>query len=538
MNGLMMTKPLTVSSLISHAACFHADAEIISVENDGSIVRTNYASVEQRARKLASALEQVLSTPGSFVGTLGWNNFRHLEIYFAVSGSGNICHTVNPRLSAEQLVYVINQAEDELLFIERSFLPLIVPIVHQLETVKYFVVMDALDNSQVEINHAISYENLLATGTSQYCWPELDENTASSLCYTSGTTSLPKGVLYSHRSTVLHANVLAHKDGMAIGAQDTVMPVVPMFHVTAWGIPYAAAMTGCKLVMPGPKLDGVSLMNLINAEKVTMAAGVPTLWNGLLDALKETNQTLPTLERTVVGGSSCPPSMIKAFREQYDVQFVHAWGMTETSPLGTLNQPKAKHQKLSEEKLVHLATSQGRPPFGVELRIQDDEGTEIPNDGNTQGNLMIRGHWVINQYFKQEKTPLEDGWFPTGDIATLDADGYLLIRDRSKDLIKSGGEWISSVDLENIALSHPGVEAAAAIAVKHEKWAERPYLVIVPRVDYDVSASDILDSYEGKVPRWWHPDDVAFVNELPRNATGKVLKNKLRAEFENTLLEK
>ena len=539
MQGQMMNQPLLISSQIRHAARYHADAEIVSVETTGGIHRTNWGEVERRARRLASALQGLGLERSDRVATLAWNNHRHLEIYFGVSGAGLVCHTINPRLFPEQLVYIFNHAEDKVLFIEKTFLPLIEALQDKLPKLEHVYLLSGKDDeAAAKVPGLKFYEDLIEQGDEDFEWPEFDENTASSLCYTSGTTGNPKGALYSHRSTVLHSMAVSLPDSLALTARDCLLPVVPMFHVNAWGIPYAAAMVGAKVVLPGPNLDGESLKNLINGEEVTCAAGVPTLWQGLIGALKKAGETVPTLNRTVIGGTACPPSMIATFRDDYGVDTLHAWGMTEMSPLGSVSTLLHKHMALSPEEQAAVRAKQGRPPFGVALMIGDEEGNEKPMDGETQGDLYAKGHWVISEYFNVDTpAPHKQGWFPTGDIAILDANGILTIKDRSKDVIKSGGEWISSVELENIAVGMDILADAAVIAAKHAKWDERPLLIAVKAEGQDPSEQDVLAGFEGQIATWQVPDGVVFVDSLPRNATGKVLKNKLRDEYENYLLD-
>ena len=536
MLGQMMKMPLLISSLVDHAANYHGKTEIVSVETSGGISRSNWETVARRSRKLASALGKRGIKQGECCGTIAWNNHRHLEIYFGVSGGGMICHTINPRLSPEQLVYVINHADDQVLFLEKTFLPLAIKLKDHLAGVKAIVLMSGRDDEASEqLPGILFFDELVAEGDDDYQWPQLDEDTASSLCFTSGTTGNPKGVLYSHRSTILHTFSAALPDSMNLSARDSVLPVVPMFHVNAWGSPYAAAMVGAKLVMPGPGLDGPSLLSLIDQEHVTIALGVPTIWQGLLAAIKASDSKVESLVRSVVGGAACPESMMQAFRE-YGVDTMHAWGMTEMSPLGTVNNPLEKHSRLTQEEKNKTRLSQGRPPFGCELRIVDEAGNLLPNDGKTQGDLQCRGHWILNDYFKTDIQALTDGWFSTGDVATLDEDGYMDIRDRSKDIIKSGGEWISTVELENIAVAHPGLAGAAVIAAKHAKWGERPLLIAVKAEGADPSVDELLGFYQGKIPKWQEPDDVVFVETLPLGATGKVLKSKLRETYGDHLL--
>ncbi|TNF64643.1 MAG: long-chain-fatty-acid--CoA ligase [Rhodobacteraceae bacterium] len=537
MLGQMMTAPLLISSLIDHAARYHGATPIVSVETAGGQTVTTWGGVAENARRLGSALTAMGLEPQARCATIAWNNRRHLEIYFGTSGAGFVCHTINPRLFPEQLVYIINHAEDRVLFIDETFVPLVARLRDQFTTLKAIVLMGPMTEAAAQaIPGILSYDDLVAGGDPAFEWPQFDENTASSLCYTSGTTGNPKGVLYSHRSTLLHSFAGNTADGLAISARDVVLPVVPMFHVNAWGVPYCAAMVGAQLVMPGPNLDGESLVRLIDGERVTIALGVPTIWLGLLGHAKAAGSRLESLQRTVVGGSACPPSMIKTFRELYGVDTIHAWGMSEMSPLGSVNRPLAKHRDLPEAEQHRLRESQGRAPFGVEMKIVDEDGQDLPHDGKSQGDLMVRGHWVLDSYFRMGDQPiLRDGWFATGDVATLDEDGYLTIRDRSKDIIKSGGEWISSVELENIAIAHPQLQDAAVVGVPHPKWDERPILVAVPAPGETPAPEDLLAFYDGKIAKWQVPDKVVFIDVLPRNATGKVLKRNLRDQFSDIL---
>jgi fatty-acyl-CoA synthase len=537
MLGQMMTQPLLISSLINHADKYHGQTEIYSVETDGTVTETNWAEVAGNARKLASVLTSLGLEPQARIGTLAWNNRRHLEIYYGTSGAGFVCHTVNPRLFPEQLTYIINHAQDRVLFFDATFIPLVAALQEHLTEVQHFVLMGPRNEDAVaQVPGVQFYDDLIAPGEAGFEWPSFDENTASSLCYTSGTTGNPKGVLYSHRSTVLHSFGSNTRDVIGFSAMDVVMPVVPMFHVNAWGSPYACAMSGSRMVLPGPDLHGEALVKLIDTYDVTLALGVPTIWQGLLAYAAQSGTTLASLERTVIGGAACPPSMIETFRETYGVDTVHAWGMSEMSPLGTANQPLAKHGNLPVDEQHRLRESQGRPCYGVELKIVDDDGKDLPHDGETQGDLLVRGYWVLDSYFQmQDQELLQDGWFATGDVATLDPDGYMTIRDRSKDIIKSGGEWISSVELENIAVAHPKLATAAVVGVPHPKWDERPLLVAVKAQGEEPTEEEILAFYNGKIANWQVPDKVVFVDALPLNATGKVLKRNLRADFENAL---
>ncbi|WP_180137905.1 long-chain-fatty-acid--CoA ligase [Acinetobacter sp. YH12043] len=541
MLGNMMFQPLLISSMIEHAGRYHADTEIISKNTDTSIKKTNWGEIRENSKRFANVLQQFGLTLGDRVATIAWNNHRHLESWYAISGSGLICHTINPRLFPEQLVFIINDAADRILLFDKTFAPLIKAVKPLLKTVEQYICLDAEDSSIREaIPEVQFYDDLLAQQSAEFDWPELDENTASSLCYTSGTTGNPKGVLYSHRSTVLHSYAIIMPDSLNVAARDIMLPVVPMFHVNAWGTPYAAAMVGCTLVLPGPGLDGASLVNLIDTYKVSVALGVPTIWQGLIAAAQQSGSKLESLKRNVVGGSACPPAMLKTFKEQFNCETIHAWGMTETSPLGSANQLKTKHLDLADEEKMQIRLSQGRPPFGVDLRLTDEEkGTqEIARDGETIGNLQIKGHWIIDHYFGKEESALTaDGWFDTGDIATLNEDGFMKLCDRSKDLIKSGGEWISSVDLENMAMGHPEIAMAAVIAAQHPKWDERPVLIAIKKPESHVSEAEMLDYYADKVAKWQIPDRVIFVDSIPLSGTGKMLKKDLRELYGSILLE-
>jgi fatty-acyl-CoA synthase len=537
----MQDVPLLISSLIRHADRHHGHVEIVSRRVEGDIHRCTYRELHARARRLANALDMLGVAMSDRVATLAWNGYRHMELYYAVAGKGAVLHTINPRLAADQIAWIANHAEDTCLFFDLTFLPIVEKVAAECKTVKTFVLLT--DRAHMPAGTAIPglmcYEDLLDAQDDAYLWPQFDEKLASSLCYTSGTTGNPKGVLYSHRSTMLHTFAIAWPDVMNLSARDTILPVVPMFHVNAWGIPYAAAMIGAKLVFPGAALDGKSLHELIEAEGVTMSAGVPTVWQGLLSYMEQNALRFSTMTRTIVGGAALPPAMLRTFEERYSVDAVHAWGMTELSPLGTLCALRPKHTALSRDALYEVKAKQGRAVYGIDLKIVDPNGKELPWDGKAFGDLMVRGPWTIGTYFRGEGgdplTPDADDvrWFPTGDVATIDADGYMQITDRSKDVIKSGGEWISSIDIENIALSHPGVAMAACIGVKHPKWDERPLLVVVRKPGSDVTRGDLLRHYEGKVPKWQLPDDVAFVDAIPVGATGKMQKNKLRDQFRN-----
>ena len=540
MHGLMMDMPLMISDLIRHAERHHASGAIVSKRvEDGERHAYTYRDANRRARRLANALKRLGIAMHDRVATLAWNGYRHFEIYYAAAGSGAVIHTINPRLFAEQITYIANHAEDKLVFFDVSFAPLVAKLAPQLASVKHFVAMTDRDHLPKEsIRNLLCYEDLLEKENDAFDWPSFDERTAACLCYTSGTTGNPKGALYSHRSTILHAYAAALPDALNLSARDTVLPVVPMFHVNAWGLPYSCALTGAKLVFPGQHLDGKSLHQLFEAERVTMSAGVPTVWLGLLNYVREQKLRFSTLKRLVIGGSACPPAMIRAFQEEFGVEVLHAWGMTEMSPLGTVSTFKQSHEKLGKDERYAVQNKQGRAIYGVDMRVVGEDGGELPWDGTTIGDLHVRGPWVIKGYFKGEGgNPLRDGWFPTGDVVNIDAEGFIQITDRSKDVIKSGGEWISSIDLENIAVAHPAIAEAAVIGVKHPKWDERPIVVAVKKPGQEVSKEELLRFYEGKIAKWWMPDDVVFVKELPHTATGKLSKLTLRQQLKDYRLD-
>jgi fatty-acyl-CoA synthase len=539
MNGLMMQQPLLISSLLVHAERHHGEQEVVSRRVEGDIHRETYRELAARSRRMAKALATLGVRSGQRVATLAWNGYRHMELYYAVSGSGAVLHTLNPRLHPDHIVYIADHAEDEVLFFDMTFLPIIDAIASRAKTIKHFVAMTdrAHMPKETKVANLLCFEELIDANDDKFEWPTFDENSASSLCYTSGTTGNPKGVLYSHRSTLLHTFAIALPDALNCSGRDVILPVVPMFHVNAWGLPYAACMMGSKMVFPGPGLDGKSLYELFETEKVTLSAGVPTVWQGLLGYVESNDLKFSTMRRTVIGGSACPPAMMKKFEEQYGVHVLHAWGMTEMSPVGTVATLKSKHTGASAETQFAVQAKQGRSVFGVDMKIIDPDGKELPWDGKTSGELLVRGPWVVSTYFKSEGgDPLVDGWFPTGDVATIDTDGYMQITDRSKDVIKSGGEWIGSIDLENIAMANPKVAMAACIAAQHPKWDERPLLIVVKKPNVELTRDELIGFFEGRIAKWWTPDDVIFVDAIPLGATGKMLKNRLREQYGRHLM--
>lgn len=534
--GQMMSQPLLISNIVRHADRHYGHREIVSGRVEGDIHRYTYRDCHKRARQIANALTGLGIEAGDRVATLAWNGYRHLELYCAISGMGAVIHTANPRLHPDQVTYIVNHAEDQYLFFDMDLLPLVESISARCKTIKGFVMMCDADRMPREstVPNLMCYEALVDANSDHYEWPLFDENSASCLCYTSGTTGSPKGVLYSHRSTVLHSYAGVMPDMFNISAREAVMPVVPMFHVNAWGLPYAALLAGAKLILPGPSLDGKSLYHLFEQEGVTSSAAVPTVWLGLLDYAQQNDLKFSSFKRAIIGGAACPPAMMRAFRDQYGVEAVHTWGMTEMSPIGTACTLQAHHMALPQEEKDAILARQGRVVFGVDMKIVDEQGQELPWDGQTSGNLEVKGPWVIHDYFKSDGSEaLNEGWFRTGDIATITPDGYMKITDRSKDVIKSGGEWIGTLDLESIAMAHPAVQQAACVGIFHPKWDERPLLVVMKKQGAEVTREELIRFYDGKIAKWWVPDDVIFVEAMPIGATGKVKKNEIREQYRN-----
>ena len=532
MKGLMMDYPLTVTSLMRHAQAQHGGSEVYSLTVENPAHRATYAEIFDRCAQLANALGRLGLKQGDRVATLAWNDHRHMELYYGISCMGGILHTINPRLFPDQLQYIVNHAEDRFLFLDPLLLPLLEKMHQAFPTVEAFVLLcsrEAMPESSVPC--LLCYEELIESESRTFGWPDLDENAASSLCYTSGTTGNPKGVLYSHRSTILHTYAGALADTISFRSADSILPVVPMFHANAWGVVYCAPMVGAKLVLPGPRAgDPEALAAMMNGERVNIALGVPTVWLGLLNYLDAGGARLDSVRKLVVGGAACPRSMMEAFESRYGIEVCHAWGMTEMSPLGTVNAPTASTGKLDAGGQLAQRLTQGRAPYGVEMRLVDDDGGELPRNGRAVGRLQVRGPWVASRYYRAGESALEDGWFDTGDVARIDPEGFMHITDRTKDLIKSGGEWISSIELEDVAMAHPAVSEAAVIAMPHEKWSERPLLIVRLKEGASAEALELLGWFEGKVAKWWIPDDVKFVAELPHTATGKVSKLALRRQ--------
>lgn len=537
--GQMMDQPLLISSLLVHAENNNAASEIVSRRCEGDIHRYTMKDAAVRARQLANVLKRLGINEGDRIASLAWNGYRHFEMYFGVSCYGAVLHTINPRLFPEQLIYIINHAEDRYIFVDLTFVPLVEKLAEHVPNVEGFVILCDEDKMpQTTLKNALCYETLLKAESSEFDWPELDERAAACLCYTSGTTGNPKGVLYSHRSTVLHAFATLGKELFGFSSSCTFLPVVPMFHVNAWGTPYAAAITGAKQVFPGSGMDGASIWELIDSEQVELLLGVPTVWMMLLNHMDSIGKKLESVQNVVIGGSAAPLSMIKKFQEQHDIFVTHAWGMTETSPIGTVNARTAYMDSLPLEQRYQLQAKQGRPVYGVELKIVDGEGQELPHDGETFGRLLVRGPWIAKAYFKGEGADsFIDGWFDTGDVATIDPMNYMQIVDRSKDVIKSGGEWISSIDLENIAVGHPEILECSVIAARHPKWDERPLLIAIRKEGSTVTQEQVLEFLSDKIAKWQLPDAVLFVDSLPHTATGKLLKMELRKEYENYLMD-
>ena len=539
MLGLMQDWPLLCHRIIDHAATFHAERPVISRSVEGPMHRTTYAEIRQRALRVGQRLERDGIRLGDRVATLAWNTWRHMECWYGILGIGAIYHTVNPRLFPDQIAWIVNDAEDRILLTDLTFVPLLESLADKLPTIaRYVVLTDAAHMPKTTLKNAVAYEDWIASVDGDFAFKEFDENTAAGMCYTSGTTGHPKGVVYSHRSNVLHSMIASMADAMGISSRDVVMPVVPMFHANCWGMALTGPMNGATMVMPGQRMDGASIYELLNDYRVTCTAAVPTVWLMLLQHLESTGSRLPYLDRVVIGGSACPRAMAQRFQDDYGVNVIHAWGMTEMSPLGSLCSLKPEYAELDGEAKLNVQAKQGHPPFGVEMKITDDSGRKLPWDGRTFGRLKVRGPAVARAYFKGEGGNIldEEGFFDTGDVATIDRYGYMQITDRSKDVIKSGGEWISSIDLENLAIGHPKVAEAAVIGVRHPKWDERPLLVVVLKKDETLGKNEILGFMAGKIAKWWMPDDVVFVDEIPHTATGKIQKTTLRDRFKDYVL--
>ncbi|OQW54988.1 MAG: long-chain fatty acid--CoA ligase [Proteobacteria bacterium SG_bin9] len=534
MQGLMQNWPLLCHRIIDHAASIHGDREVVTRSVEGPIVRTNYRNIRARSLKVAQKLDREGIKLGDRVATIAWNTWRHLECWYGIMGIGAICHTVNPRLFPDQIAWIINHAQDRIVITDLTFVPILEKLAANLPSVERFIVLtDKAHMPQTTLKNAVAYEDWIADADGNFQWKEFDENTAAAMCYTSGTTGNPKGVLYSHRSNVLHALIANNGDALGTTSKDTMLPVVPLFHANSWGIAFSAPSMGTKLVMPGAKLDGPSVCELLTTEKVTYTAGVPTVWLMLLQHLAAEKKTLPDLKVLICGGSAMPRSMIKAFVDM-GVDVRHAWGMTEMSPLGTVGGLQGQYAHLTGDERLDVLQTQGYPPFGVEMKITDDNGKQMPWDAKTFGRLKVKGPAIAGAYFRLNDGILdEEGYFDTGDVATLDQHGYLRITDRSKDVIKSGGEWISSIDLENLAVGHPAVMEAAVIGVHHPKWDERPLLIIHLKEGQSATRDDILKFMDGKIAKWWMPDDVQFVTSIPHTATGKILKTALREQFKD-----
>ena len=537
MLGLMQDRPLLISQMIDFAARYYPDVEIVTRTVEGPIHRYGYRDAARRSKQLAEALQGLGIKLGDRVGTIAWNTYRHFELYFGISGIGAVLHTLNPRLSPEHVAYIANHAEDQIIFVDLNLLPIVEGVIGQLKTVKHVVVMTdrAHMPTASKIPNLLCYEELIADKPGKLTWPVFDEKTASSLCYTSGTTGNHKGVLYSHRSTVIHSMMMCSGPVLGMTPDDAILPVVPMFHANAWGLVYAGPICGTKLVFPGPKLDGASIYELLDQEKVTLSAGVPTVWLALLDYCAQNKVRMSSVRRTLIGGSAVPYAMISRFWKEHGVEVAQGWGMTEMSPLGTLTRFNKGERDLPEEDRFAITAKQGRPVFGCEMKIVDDAGQDLPEDGSVSGNMVVRGPWIVKGYMKGDGKSqfMEDDWFQTGDVCKIETDGSVVITDRSKDVIKSGGEWISSIDLENAAMGCPGVAEAAVIGVAHPKWDERPLLIVVKRPEASVTKDDLIKFLDGKIAKWWMPDDVQFIDAIPHGATGKILKTALRKQFED-----
>jgi fatty-acyl-CoA synthase len=535
MLGLMQDWPLTVDRILDHAKASHGEREVVSRTVEGPIVRTTYAELHERAKRLSGALLALGIEPGDRVATLAWNNARHMEAWYATMGVGAVCHTLNPRLFIDQLCYIINHAQDRVIFTDLSFLPALAERREQMPSVEHIVVMtdEAHMGAVAALPGALCHEALIETHAPDAVWGGFDENQACGLCYTSGTTGQPKGVLYSHRSTFLHTLITLQRDVLGLSSRDTILPIVPMFHASAWGLPFSAPAVGAKLVMPGPKMDGASIHELLETEAVTFTAAVPTVLNALLQHLQASGERPSSLKRVLIGGAAAPEAMIRTFRDDFGVEAIQGWGMTETSPVGTVSEPNARVAALDPEEQIGFRAKQGRAPCGVELKLTDDDGARLPHDGKTFGRLKVRGPYVARSYFKAEDQDVLDaeGFFDTGDVATIDPDGFMRITDRAKDVIKSGGEWISSIEIENLALGHPKAALTAVIGMPHPKWDERPLLLVKLKPGEEATAEEFLAFLEGKIAKWWMPDAVHFVAEIPLGATGKIDKKQLRQAF-------